>query len=204
LLVEGTRSFPNKVTVVDNQSTGISELGAYTENTTVSFTGPITIEKSAVTFTAPFEAACSFTGAVTGEVAVAKSGAGEVVLAPTDGDFTVTHVTVAAGRLTLAPALLKNDLKTACFDWSSGASAELNFTGDIDLLDWSIELKGVPAGKIAKGEEPEPFSFSILSTGTVTGTPTITGIPESRWSLSGASGQYTLSYVRSGLILSVH
>ena len=204
LLVEGTRSFPNKVTVVDNQSTGISELGAYTENTTVSFTGPITIEKSAVTFTAPFEAACSFTGAVTGEVAVAKSGAGEVVLAPTDGDFTVTNVTVAAGRLTLAPALLKNDLKTACFDWSSGTSAELNFTGDIDLSDWTIELKGVPAGKIAKGEEPAPFSFSILSAGTITGTPTITGVPESRWVLSGASGQYTLSYVRPGLILSVH
>lgn len=171
LLIEGSRTFPNKVTVVDNQSAGASTLGAYTESSSVSYTGPITIEKPGIALHSPAAAVCSFRGAITGEVGLVKTGTGEVVIEPAEDTLTITNLHIAAGWLTLRPSLLKIDSRTVVFRYSKLGRTSLAFTGDFDFTGWKLIIEELPAenGVAEAGD----FAFAITSTGTLSDMPEI-------------------------------
>lgn len=202
LLLESGRTLTNKVDVVDNQSTGASILGAYDEDQTSQFTGPITITKSAVTLTAPAGSTCSFLGTMAGTVAVTKTGAGTVVVNPSDENLTITNLTVAAGALAVASARLDAGLKAADFAFTDGAVAELKLSGDIDLADWTFTVTGLE--KPADQHHPPTFDFKVTSAdGTVTGTPAVvlSGDGARNWKAVNKDGVWQIRYEKPGLMV---
>ena len=203
LLLESGRTLTNKVDVVDNQSTGASILGAYDEDKTSQFTGPITITKSAVTLTAPSGSTCSFLGTMAGTVAVTKTGAGTVVVNPSDENLTITNLAVAAGTLTVPAARLKSGLDTAEFAFTDGATAELNLSGDVDLDDWTFTVTGLVRPE--DRDNPPTFAFKVTSSdGAVTGTPTVilAGADPRNWHADrDADGVWQVRYMKPGAVI---
>lgn len=202
LLLESGRTLTNKVDVVDNQSTGASILGAYDEGTTSQFTGPITITKSAVTLTAPSGSTCSFLGMMTGTVAVVKTGAGAVIVNPSDENLTITNLAVASGTLAVPAARLKSGLRSAEFAFTDGATAELNLSGDVDLDGWKFTVTGL--AKPEDRDNPPTFDFKVTSSdGTVAGTPTIVleGSEIRNWSVAKRGDVWQVRFTKPGMML---
>lgn len=181
LLLEGDRTLTNLVTVVDNQSTGKSELGGYTIDSTPTFAGPISISKPVLTLTANTNSTVTFSGEMSGTVGIAKTGPGEVVLSPSGENLSVTNLALASGKLSISPALLASGVDEVDFVYSGGDTATLELTGDVDLTDWTLNVKGLFRPERGATEMPASFTFAVSSSdGTVSGTPAIRIVGEKR------------------------
>ena len=65
--------------------------------------------------------------------------------------------------------------------FTNGADVVVKLTGDVDLGTWTVDVTGVPtSGRVFRRGS---FTFrAVTSGGTLTGTPTFTGIPE-KWTV---------------------
>lgn len=200
-MIEGENAIANDIVVVDNQSTGKSELGGTTADAS-EFTGTITVGKD-LTVSAIADGICTISGAMTGSAALIKEGAGEVVIAAQEG-FTATNLVLRAGKLTLPSSILKSDLSTAEFAFTDGATAELNLSGDVDLDGWTFTVTGL--AKPEDRDNPPTFAFKVTSAdGAVTGTPTVvlTGTDPRNWSAVEEDGVWQVRYTKPGVLLLV-
>ncbi len=210
LLLEGDRTLTNLVTVVDNQSTGKSELGGFTTNSTPSFTGPISITKPVLTLTANTNSTVTFSGEMSGTVGLSKIGAGDVVLSPSDANLSVTNLTLASGKLSIASTLLAYGVDEAEFAYGGGETATLELTGDVDLSGWTLNVTGLYRPESGEVELPKPFTIAVSSSdGTVSGTPTICLVGDARdtayWAASPLGGNvWRVSCRKPGLIVVFH
>lgn len=207
-LTENATVIQSAITVPENQSSGRSILGGRTAHAS-GFTGTISATKRTLTFTAAEGGTVTVSGVVSATNGIEKIGDGEVVIAASalGGDtenptYVVTNLMLSAGKLTLPSAALAAKLSSAEFEFTDGATAELNLSGDVDLTGWTFTVTGLV--KPEDRDNPPTFAFKVTSAdGTVTGTPTVvlTGTDPRNWSAVEADGVWKVRYTKPGLLI---
>lgn len=195
-MAEGPRTIKNDIEVVDNKSSGKSEIGGTTADA-ATFSGKVSCYKDALTVSAVAGGKVTFTGVVMNmdgvATALTKEGAGIVDLRSAktltlDGD-----ITLKGGELEVPSAFVGD--KNLTFAWVDDATGKLSVTGDFDLSGRTINFSGFPEELAANAK------WTIASAaGTLAGTPTPTGLP-AHWSVEKVGNDLVLGYTKPGLML---